>query len=167
MKRQIVNFINFIRGCEPRFEIDLLETVKGHIELLTKYGDLLCIWCDDPCDITPKQSRDLYDLIKELQPDCLVPSRIGNGVGDFRSFGDNKLPDSDWDGLGESCVTMNHTWGYKSFDNDWKPAEHVIELKNHLNDRGINYLLNIGPDYLGRLPAPAIDILKAVGRAGK
>ena len=20
-------------------------------ELLTKYGDLLCIWCDDPCDI--------------------------------------------------------------------------------------------------------------------
>ncbi len=38
MKRQIVNFINFIRGCEPRFEIDLFETVKGHIELLTKYG---------------------------------------------------------------------------------------------------------------------------------
>jgi len=38
MKRQIVNFINFIRGCEPRFEIDLLETVKGHIDLLTKYG---------------------------------------------------------------------------------------------------------------------------------
>ena len=37
-KRQIVNFINFIRGCEPRFEIDLFETVKGHIELLTKYG---------------------------------------------------------------------------------------------------------------------------------
>ena len=38
MKRQIVNFINFIRGNEPRFEIDLFETVKGHIDLLTKYG---------------------------------------------------------------------------------------------------------------------------------
>ena len=71
------------------------------------------------------------------------------------------------DGLFESPTTLNNTWGYKTFDNDWKPAERVIELKEHLNSRGINYLLNIGPDYLGRLPAPAVDILKAVGRHNK
>ena len=34
-------------------------------------------------------------------------------------------------------------------------AERVLEIKNHLNARGINYLLNVGPDYLGRIPAPA------------
>ena len=133
-------------------------------ELLTKYGDLLCIWCDDPCEITPKQSQELYDLIKELQPDCLVPSRIGNGVGDFRSFGDNKLPDKDWDGLGESCVTMNHTWGYKSFDNDWKSVDYILAIKEKVNAHGVNLLLNVGPDYLGRIPAPSVEILKEIGR---
>ena len=30
-----------------------------------------------------------------------------------------------------------------------------------LVSKGGNFLLNIGPDYLGRIPAPSIDILKA------
>jgi len=46
---------------------------------------------------------------------------------------------------------------------DWKSTEEVIRLKTHLRDRGINYLLNVGPDYLGRIPAPCVEILKAVG----
>ena len=134
-------------------------------EILTKYGDLCLVWCDTPGDITPAQSEELYQMIKKYQPDCLVNSRIGNGRGDYRSWGDNQIPDEYMtEGLFESPTTLNHTWGYKTFDNDWKPAERVIELKKHLNDRGINYLLNVGPDYLGRLPAPAVDILKAVGR---
>ena len=32
---------------------------------------------------------------------------------------------------------------------------------------GINYLLNIGPDPLGRLPSPAVDILRQVGASGR
>ena len=35
-----------------------------------------------------------------------------------------------------------------------------MALKQHLNERGVNYLLNVGPDYLGRIPAPAVDILR-------
>ena len=31
-------------------------------------------------------------------------------------------------------------------------------------DRGANYLLNIGPDYLGRIPSVACDILRDAGR---
>jgi alpha-L-fucosidase len=52
-----------------------------------------------------------------------------------------------------------------SFDQNWKSAEEVIRLKNHLNSRGINYLLNVGPDYLGRIPAPSQEILRKVGEA--
>jgi len=36
----------------------------------------------------------------------------------------------------------------------------VKAIREHLNTRGINYLLNVGPDYLGRIPAPAADILR-------
>jgi len=130
-------------------------------EILTKYGDLCLIWCDTPFDITPEQSKELYDMIKHYQPDCLVNSRIGNGMGDYRSWGDNQIPDEYMkDGLFETPATLNDTWGFKYFDTNWKDADKVRELREHLNSRGINYLLNIGPDYLGRLPAPAVDILK-------
>ncbi len=130
-------------------------------EILTKYGDLCLIWCDTPFDITPEQSKELYDMIKHYQPNCLVNSRIGNGMGDYRSWGDNQIPDEYMkDGLFETPATLNDTWGFKYFDTNWKDADKVRELRDHLNSRGINYLLNIGPDYLGRLPAPAVDILK-------
>ena len=137
-------------------------------ELLTNYGDLCAVWFDTPHLITPEQSRELVDMVHALQPDCLVNSRVGNGLGDYRSLGDNEIPDESMpEGLFETPATLNDTWGYKAFDNNWKDAERVIQLKNHLNERGINYLLNVGPDYLGRVPAPAADILRAVGRATK
>lgn len=40
----------------------------------------------------------------------------------------------------------------------------MLSIKRHLNERGVNYLLNVGPDALGRIPAPAADILRQVGR---
>jgi hypothetical protein len=63
------------------------------------------------------------------------------------------------------AATLNDTWGYKSFDQNWKTAEQVLALKTHLNERGINYLLNVGPDYLGRIPGPGVEILRQVGRS--
>lgn len=144
------------------FEKKIKPQVK---EILTKYGDLCLIWFDTPHVITEGQSRELYALVKKYQPNCLINSRIGNGMGDYSSAGDNEIPDDNkGDMLFESPATLNDTWGYKAFDQNWKSAEKVIEIKNHLNDRGINYLLNVGPDYLGRIPAPSIDILKEVGR---
>jgi alpha-L-fucosidase len=134
-------------------------------EILTQYGDLCLIWFDTPLTVSQEQIRELFDLVKKHQPGCLVNSRLGNGLGDYRSLGDNEIPDQYMTGgLFESPATLNDTWGYKSFDNHWKTADQVIALKNHLNERGINYLLNVGPDYLGRIPAPARDILREVGR---
>ena len=146
------------------FSICLEKKIKPQLkELLTKYGDILVIWFDDPCDITEKQSKELYDLVKKYQPDCLVPTRVGNGIGDIYSFNDNALPETDWEGLGESCITMNHSWGYKSFDNDYKSAEEILAIKEKVNSHGVNLLLNVGPDYLGRIPAPSVKILKEIG----
>ena len=83
----------------------------------------------------------------------------------MQSLGDNQIPEEYLSGgLFETPATLNDTWGYKSFDNNWKDARRVLDLKRHLNERGINYLLNVGPDYLGRIPAPAAQILRSVGR---
>ena len=145
------------------FESKIVPQVK---EILTQYGELCLIWFDTPTTLSPAQSQTLVDMVRTYQPNCLINSRIGNGLGDYRSLGDNQIPEEYLSGgLFETPATLNDTWGYKSFDNNWKDARRVLELKRHLNERGINYLLNVGPDYLGRIPAPAAQILRNAGRA--
>lgn len=141
------------------------EKIKPQVtELLTGYGDISLIWFDTPIGLDARYSEELYKTVKHYQPDCLINSRIGNGKGDYCSTGDNEIPDDDkGDRLFESPITLNDTWGFKPQDQNWKSAERVIELKEHLNARGINMLLNIGPDHLGRFPAKSIEILKAIG----
>lgn len=62
-------------------------------------------------------------------------------------------------GLYECPVTTCESWGWKT-DCKWKTPEALKAAKDRLNSQGVNYLLNIGPDYLGRLPLTALDILK-------
>lgn len=141
------------------------EKIKPQVkEILTKFDDLALIWFDTPYNISPEQSKELYDMVKLYQPDCLVNSRIGNGMGDYESAEDNVVPEQAPGKLFESPCTLNNTWGWKSFDNDWKSAEQIVKTKKHLNDNNMNYLLNVGSDYLGRIPAPAYDILRKVGQ---
>ena len=142
------------------------EKIKPQVnEILTQYGELCLIWFDTPSTISKQQSKELYDLVKKYQPDCLINSRIGNGEHDYRSLGDNEITDTFfYDELVETPATLNDTWGYKSFDQNWKSPEKILQIKNHLNERGINYLLNVGPDYLGRIPGPSLDILRDVGK---
>lgn len=151
---------DFPENDKKDFSICFEEKIKPQVkEILTQYGDLCLIWFDTPHVITKDQSMELYNMVKHYQPDCLINSRIGNGVGDYKSAGDNQIPEDAQEGMYESPCTLNDTWGYKSFDNNWKDVQTVQKLKNHLNERGINYLLNVGPDYLGRIPAPACEIL--------
>lgn len=155
---------DFPDNSKKDYSIAFEQKIKPQVkEILTKYGDLCLVWFDTPHDITPEQSDELYRMVKKYQPNALVNSRIGNGRGDYTSTGDNEIPDDYKDTLYESACTLNDTWGYKSFDQNWKSAEKLFEIKNHLNERGINYLLNVGPDSLGRIPAPCIDVLRQVG----
>ena len=62
---------------------------------------------------------------------------------------------------------MNHSWGFSYHDHDFKTAEQIFEIKEHLNSLGINYLLNIGPDGLGRVPMASVKALKGVAELTK
>ena len=63
-------------------------------EILRNYGELCLIWFDVPMTIRDSQSRELFELVKKYQPDCLINSRLGNGAYDYVSLGDNEIPDS-------------------------------------------------------------------------
>jgi alpha-L-fucosidase len=143
------------------YEKKILPQVK---ELLTEYGELCLIWFDTPIGIPAEVSKELFDTVKKYQPECLVNSRLGNDFGDYDSLGDNELPEGYTDRLVEAPITLNHTWGYKSFDEDYKSADEVRAILDKCKKCGANLLLNIGPDPLGRLPAPALEILSALAK---
>ena len=68
-------------------------------------------------------------------------------------------PGYDW----ETCMTMNGTWGYKSYDHDWKSTENLIRKLVDIASKGGNFLLNVGPTAEGIIPQPSADRLAAMG----
>jgi len=134
-------------------------------EIMTKFPDLVEIWYDFPRFMNPDQSFDFYQHAYSLQPNCLVNSRVGNGFGDYLVAGDNQIPTSvdpkyrTW----ETPGTLNNTWGYKSYDNDWKSISEVLYWIVEIASKGGNYLLNIGPKGDGTVPPESVSLLLAVG----
>ncbi len=132
-------------------------------ELLTQYGPVGMIWFDTPLTLTREQSARIRRHVKRLQPQCLVSGRIGHGLGDYSLPRDNFLPPGRLEGDWETCATLNHTWGYKKHDHEWKSAANLVTTLVDLTSKGSNYLLNIGPDADGRVPAPSVQRLRAIG----
>ncbi|MCQ2352408.1 MAG: alpha-L-fucosidase [Victivallaceae bacterium] len=149
------------KDFECYFEGKVLPQIR---ELLTNYGEVVELWCDCPLDIAPKYSEKLRDLVRELQPDCRINSRIGNGCGDFQSLGDNQVMRCRQTRPCESPITLNHTWGFKYGDEDWKPAQLIAERMVFLASRNANLLVNIGPRPEGDFPDGTVKILKELAR---
>jgi alpha-L-fucosidase len=61
-------------------------------------------------------------------------------------------------------MTMNKTWGYKSYDHNWKSAELLIRNLVDIASKGGNYLLNIGPKADGTIPEESVERLQVIGR---
>lgn len=148
-----------------RFARYLEEKVKPQLrELLTQYGPIGLIWFDTPVVITREQSLELRKLVHEYQPDCLVSGRVGHDVGDYGSLGDNQIPYGLVKGDWETPATLNDTWGYKSYDHNWKSVGDLLALLAELASKGVNYLLNVGPTAEGEIPQESVERLEAVGR---
>ena len=131
-------------------------------ELLGNH-DLTQIWFDTPMYIPPTQSMALYKAVYEANPEILVNSRVGNGFGDIGIPGDNVIPDEASANTWEGIATTNNSWGYKSYDTDWKsPLETLYWLVANVS-KGGNFLLNVGPDAEGVIPPESVANLLAVG----
>jgi alpha-L-fucosidase len=146
------------------FQAYLDNVVKPNLhELLTQYGPIGLIWFDTPVIISREQSEDLRDYVHSIQPDCLVSGRVGHDVGDYGSMGDNQIPVGRVKGDWETPATLNDTWGFKSYDHNWKSADKLIYLLVDLASKGVNYLLNVGPTAEGLIPQPSVELLQQIG----
>jgi alpha-L-fucosidase len=134
-------------------------------EILGHYGPVAVLWWDTPCDMTKERAEMLLPLLR-LQPGIITNDRLGGGYAGDTNTPEQEIPPTgypggrDW----ETCMTMNDTWGFKSYDHNWKSTETLLRNLIDIASKGGNYLLNVGPTCEGLIPAPSIERLKQVGQ---
>jgi alpha-L-fucosidase len=145
------------------FDQYLREKAEPQVkELLENYGPVCLIWFDTPRLMNQERAQRLTDIVRTLQPACLIDGRLG-AAGDYRTTGDNRIPDTVLTGDWEVPATVNRTWGFKKDDHEWKtPGDLVFKLTDIVS-KGGNYLLNVGPTAEGVIPQPSQDNLRVVG----
>lgn len=92
------------------------EFTKAQVtELLTNYGPISELWFDMGSN-TPEQSKELYQLVHRLQPDCMVSGRLGNDQYDFSVMADNTYPEGSLQTAWQTAASMfDETWSYRSW----------------------------------------------------
>lgn len=131
-------------------------------ELLTNYGEIGMFWFDmwihhSQTVVTKEQLLQLKGLIRELQPNCLLNSRLGLSIEedpdiDFKTLGDNQIGSKKENFPWQSPATVAHSWGFHASDSEWKSTTTL--LKNLINNASLNgnFMLNIGPRANGDVP---------------
>jgi alpha-L-fucosidase len=151
-------------GTDASFEKYFREKCYPQVkEICTNYGPLDVIWFDTPGSMPKELVVELHDLVRATQPKALLGSRIGHGMGDYESLGDMEVPPERVDGFWESCDTTNDSWSYAWYDSNWKSPKVILHRLVSTVARGGNYLLNIGPDGKGSVPAECQEFLKQAG----
>jgi alpha-L-fucosidase len=138
--------------------------VKPQItELLTQYGPIDILWFDTPELISKKESAELRELILKLQPDCIINSRIGNNLGDYKVTEQEIVKNTEvqpW----EACITMSRNWGYIANDTVFKSPELMVRQLLEIVSKGGNLLLNNGPTAEGEIRNEVQSRLELIGR---
>ncbi|MCP4310207.1 MAG: alpha-L-fucosidase [Bacteroidetes bacterium] len=142
-------------------------------ELLTSYGDVGLIWFDmwihhSKSCVSREQLMQLKSLIRELQPECLVNSRLGLSIEedsdiDFKTLGDNQLGSKKEEFPWQSPATVAHSWGFHALEEQYKSTTTLLHsLISNVSLNG-NFMLNIGPRANGDVPYEISHRLQEMG----
>lgn len=131
-------------------------------EILTKY-DIDILWWDTPTWMNKERAELLRPLIA-FKPGLITNNRLGGGYKGDSDTPEQHVPATGIEGRDwEVCMTMNNTWGYKSYDDNWKSTEDLLHKLIDIASKGGNFLLNVGPKPDGTIPQASVDRLAEVG----
>jgi alpha-L-fucosidase len=134
-------------------------------EILSNYGPISVLWFDTPVDMNRARAEKILPLLK-LQPGIIYNNRLGGGFNGDTETPEQSIPATgfangrDW----ETCMTINDTWGFKKLDDHFKSTSTLLRNLIDIASKGGNYLLNVGPDSTGVIPAPEVARLAEVGK---
>ena len=158
-------------------------------ELLTQYGEIGGIWLDGHWDQVGWDGKnygelkvdwhydELYALIHELQPQCLIGNNhhLSPIPGeDFQMF-EKDLPGKNTTGWGTSrddigtlpkevCETINGSWGFNLQDQKHKSDKELLRYLISAAGYGSNLLLNVGPMPNGQIQPEHEKSLRNMGK---
>lgn len=133
-------------------------------EILSNYGELDILWWDTPQDMTPARAEKFQPLLK-MHPNLITNNRLGGGFKGDTETPEQFVPSTGFPGRNwEACMTMNDTWGFKSYDTNWKSTTTIIRNLAEIVSKGGNFLLNVGPTSLGEIPKASVDRLAQAGK---
>jgi alpha-L-fucosidase len=164
-------YFNIEEG-KPHWDPDLVrEPLMNYIngkalpqvkEILENYGGLDILWWDTPRGMTEEGAQVLQNEVDKY-PNLITNNRLYKPwPGDFTTPEQHVPPtglDYDW----EVCMTMNTSWGYKWFDNNWKSSAELIRMLVDIASKGGNLLLNVGPTAEGLIPDSSVVRLEQMG----
>jgi alpha-L-fucosidase len=143
-------------------------------EILTNYGTIDIIWFDMGKGLDNEEIRQFVKIAKELQPNIIVSSRIGDEVAptsinkdmyfDFFTPSDNYFTGDELAIPFEMAGTTNTSWGYRSDDHEWRKPVFMLNSLIASASRNGNYLLNVGPMASGLIPEEPVKNLKIAGQ---
>jgi alpha-L-fucosidase len=149
--------------------------VIPHIRELADKYDFDVMWFDAPA--VANVDKELNNTILQALKDSPVGHKIiindrlcVDCESDFITP-ESDTPDIPYNGFPnnqdwEACASLNSSWGYEGDSESyyWKSPMFTIGRVLELASKGGNFLLNVGPDKHGVIPAPAVRTLKEVGQ---
>jgi alpha-L-fucosidase len=147
-------------------------------ELVTQYPEIDVLWFDGEwvADWSDAQGKQLYDWLRTIRPSLIINNRVGHSRQGMAGMSANKdapgdfgtpeqrvppegLPGVDW----ETCMTLNDTWGFQTFDDGWKDTRTLVRTLVDVASKGGNFLLNVGPTAQGVIPWHSVSRLREMG----
>ncbi len=151
---------------EPAKWHKFVEFTYGQIEeLMTGYGPIDILWLDAGQVRPPQQDIQMDRLVamaRRHQPRLIVVDRTVGGRYENYRTPEQQVPDKPLPYVWETCMTMGDQWSFKPHDN-YKSTHQLIHLLVDIVGKGGNFLLNVGPQPDGQLPADAVQRLKEIG----
>jgi alpha-L-fucosidase len=149
-------------------------------ELATGYGKLDILWLDGGwvrpqpmVEVAPgtyvKNTKNMdidmpriAAMVRRHQPGLLIVDRTVAGRYENYWTPEQQVPEKPLPYAWETCMTMGDQWSYLPNDR-YKSTNQLVHLLVDIVSKGGNFLLNIGPDPTGELPAEALKRLKEIG----
>lgn len=135
-------------------------------ELAQNYGKIDILWFDGGwvCERNGQNIRlgEIIDEIREFQPGLICADRTVGGPYENYVTPEQRIPEKPLMIPWESNLTLGTSFSY-TYEDHYKSTRKVVSLLVDIVAKGGNLAINVGPQPDGRLPKPAMEVLKGMG----
>ncbi|MFV0606418.1 MAG: alpha-L-fucosidase [Niabella sp.] len=144
---------------------DFVKYYQGQLTEISKQFKPDLLWFDGDWEHTADEwkAKETRLLLQQYNPNIIINARL-KGHGDYDTPEQGVPVEKPTSKYWELCYTMNDSWGYQTFDKNYKTPFMLIRTLVDCISKGGNLLLDIGPKADGTIPQEQIDILKGIGR---